>query len=207
MRTRAALVAAALVAVGVAGVPAHAAPKKKAPALVPVTKTLLFANEGVAANAQCVVAYTLNLTGGGDPCSNIQVGAEGNGLFAEDTFSATKQATGYKLDASKPLTGTVYIATYPILSGTPVVTLPGTAAADITILINGKEITKFEGKGNALTPNSSVAIPVNAALPKSLDKVVVKSVDVVVSYTTAAGVVGVDYSAENPSKLLVPAFK
>ena len=192
IRTLPLAAAAALVAMAV---PSHAASG---------SKTLFFANEGSAGASGCTPAYVLAKAPSGSPCSSIIAGAEGTGLLGSDTFSSVKKAVGFKLNASKALTGTVYLATYPIVSGTPVNTLPGPVTADITVTINGVEVGTVTGSGQAVAPNTDVTIPITLALPKKLNKAVVKSVDVTVTYKTGLGITGVDYSEANSSKLVFP---
>ncbi|MCU1603464.1 MAG: hypothetical protein JWO22_4173 [Frankiales bacterium] len=194
MRIRTLPLAAAAVLVAMA-VPSHAAGG---------SKTLFFANEGASGTSGCTPDYVLDKAPAGSPCSSIAVGAQGTGLLGADTFSSVKKSVGFKLNAGKALTGTVYLATYPVVSGTPLNTLPGPVTADITVTINGVEVGTVSGSGQAVAPNSDVTIPLSLSIPKKLNKAVVKSVDVTVSYKTAVGITGVDYSETNSSKLVFP---
>jgi len=193
MRYRLATLAAASALVAVT-VPSQAA----------TSKTLFFANEGVSGTSGCTPSYVLDKAATGSPCGTIKAGAGGTGVLGSDTFSSIKKAVGFKLNAKKHLTGTVYLATYPLVSGTPIDTLPGPAAATITITINGVEVGSVDGSGQAAAPNTDVTVPIDLAIPAKLNKAVVKSVDVEVAYDTAIGITCVDYSSANSSKLVFP---
>ena len=199
MRSRSVVLFAVAAATAAFAVPSQAAATG--------STTLFFANEGGPGTGGCSPVYVLDKAATGNPCSSIQAGYAGNGSLGDDTFSSVKSAVGFTLDASKPLTGVVNIATYPIVSGTPVNTLPGMAAADIEISVNGTVVGTVSGSGQAVAPNSVVTIPVSLKLPAKLNKAKVKSVDVHVTYTTATGITGVDYSADNGSKLVFSTFK
>jgi hypothetical protein len=199
MRSRSVLVLAAAIATAAMSLPSQAAAKG--------STTLFFANEGGPGTGGCTPAYVLDKASTGNPCSSIQAGYSGKGSLGDDLFSSVKGAVGFKLDASKPLTGVVNIATYPIISGTPINTLPGMAGADIEVSINGTVIGTVSGSGQATAPNSVVSIPVSLKIPAKLNKVVVKSVDAHVTYKSAMGITGVDYSAENGSKLVFATTK
>lgn len=195
MRTRVLLTAVACAALAGMTLPSGAA---AAP------KTLFFANGGGPGTGGCTPDYILDVTAAGNPCSSIQVGYKGTGLISPDTFSAVKRATGFKVSTKAHLKGVVYLATYPIISGTPVNTLPGVMGATITVSINGVEVGSTTGNGQAIAPNTDVAIPIDLAIPAKLNKAVAKSVEVLVSYDTAAGIMGADYSATNSSKIVIP---
>ena len=191
MRLRAVSLAAAAACVAMA-VPSHAA----------APKTLYFANEGGASAGTCTPSYVLAKAPEGNPCSSIQAGYSGNGFLGEDVFSAVKKAVGFKLDASKPVTGVIYLATYNLFNGTPVNTVPGPMAATVNLSINGKDAGTVTVSGQATAPNSDISAPVSFKAPASLQGVVVKSVDVTVTYKTATGVVGTEYSPDHSSKLV-----
>ncbi len=199
MRTRLLLSTLTLATVGSLAVPSHAASTGAA--------TLFFANEGGPGTGGCTPSYVLDKAASGNPCSNIQVGYSGNGLLAKDVFSSVKKAVGFKLSSARHLTGVVYFATYPIVNGTPVNTLPGPLAGDITILINGTEIGTVKGSGQVVAPNSDLAVPLDLPIPASLNKKVVKSVEVDIAYKTGFGVVGTEYSSTSSSKLVLPTTK
>jgi hypothetical protein len=195
MRARLAVVTA-LAALAAAALPSHAAPK---------TVALYFDNTGACGTEDPV--YSL-VTGGpaGSPCSNVQAGAAGTGFFVHDDYTNLgKKTVGYKLDASRKLTGVVYLASYPLLNGTPVQTIPGAVGATVTISINGVTIGSVSGSGATTAPNTSYAIPVSLTIPKSLNLKVVKSVMAVVKYTQASGITGVAYTGSSVSKLVVPS--
>jgi hypothetical protein len=191
------LAAAAAAALAAVAMPAHAA--------APKTVALFFDNTGSCGTQDAV--YSLVIGGPtGSPCSNVQAGYGGNGFFSEDDYTNLgRRTTGYKLDATRKLTGVVYLACYPLLNGTPVQTIPGTVGGSVTILINGVTIGTVSGTGTVTAPNATYAMPVNMTIPKSLNLKVVKSVMAVVKYTQAAGITGVSYTGASASKLVLPS--
>lgn len=174
-------------------------------AATPKSKTLYFANAAAPATGTCTPEYVLDVAAGGGPCSGTTLGYKGTGDLQSVTFSATKGVTGFKASTKSHLTGTVNLQTYTIvgISAVPVDTLPGPMDADITVSINGVEVGKVSGGGVATAPNTDVSIPIDLTLPASLNKKVVKSVEVTVKFTSGTGVVGVDYQpGPNASKLV-----
>ena len=143
----------------------------------------------------------------GNPCSTPQVGVSGNGLLVKDTFLSVKKAVGFKVSSSRHLTGVVYMATYFPLNLGPVSTLPGQISAKIDIIVNGTDLGTVNATGQTLAPNTDVSIPIDLAIPPSLNKKVVKNVEVDIAYQTATGVTGTEYSAANSSKLIFPTIK
>lgn len=194
MRVRALPLAAAAALVTLA-LPSHAATGSRA---------LFFANAGSASTSSCTPDYVLAKAPSGEPCSSVRAGVAGNGLLGSDTFSSVKKAVGFRLSTKKPLTGVLYVATYPLFSGTPVNTLPGPVDVTVTVSVNGVELDPVQGSGQAVAPNSDVVVPLSISLPAKLDRAVVKTVEVDVAFDTAAGIVGVDYSPAHASKLVLP---
>ncbi len=201
MRTRAMLTALAAAAIGATALPSQAAGTGSA--------TLYFANEGSSTASGCKAVYVLDKAATGSPCASIQAGFGGNGLLAKNSFASVPKAVGFKLSPGKHVTGVVYFASYPLISDSavPLNTLPGPMAANVTISINGVTVGTVAGSGQALTPNSDLAVPIDLALPGGLGKQVVRSVQVDIAYKTALGVMGADYSASHSSKLVFATTK
>jgi len=204
------LAAAAVAALTVTVMPAHAA----------ASRTLYFDNQGTSNSTGCTTNYVLAKTkAAGSPCGTISVGYMGAGTsitkippgspgFAKDTYNALASATKFKLDAKRAITGTVYLAVVPLIGVTagPAATPAeqgGPAGATVTIVINGVKVGSASGSGIA-APNSTVAIPVSMKAPASLNGKVVKSVSVEVAYTGGAGVTTVTYSGTSASRLSFP---
>lgn len=184
-------------AIGAFALPSQAAPK---------TATLFFDNQGKHPAGTCEPNYVLTRSApSGSPCEDAMVAIEGNGFVAEDTYLSQPSAVGGKLDAKRPLTGTVYIANYPIVSSgaNPNQTLGGPSGADLTITVNGVNIGSVSGTGVA-APGGAVAIPVKLRLPARLDGKKVKMIQAVASMTTGVVLTGVSYGADTQSKLVVP---
>lgn len=190
------LAATAVAAVAAVSMPAHAA--------APKSTTLFFDNTG-SCGAEDPVYSLVTGGAGGSECSSVQAGAKGNGFLSTDDYASSgKKAVGYKLDATRKLTGTVYIGNYPALGGTPVETIPGLTGATVTITINGVVVGSASGSGQVTTPNGAYAIPIDLAIPKSLNLKVVKTVIASVKYSDASGITGVSYSGATASKLVIP---
>lgn len=195
MRHRILLTAVATASLATLALPAQAAPKPK---------TLYLANEGGSGSGGCTTHYVLDVAVTGNPCSSIQAGYHGTGLISPDTFSAVKRATGFKISTKAHLTGVVYLATPSQVSGAPINTLPGVMGATITVSINGVKVGSTTSNGQALAPNTDVAIPLDMVIPATLNKSVAESIVVIVSYDTAAGIMGADSSGTNNSKIVIP---
>ena len=207
---RPALAAAAIAAVAVTSLPAHAA----------ASRTLYFDNQGTQDTQGCTPNYVLSAAKAtGSPCGSISVGYMGQGTsvtsippgkpgFSSDTYTSVPSATKFKLDAKRPLTGTVYLAVVPLIGGSvgPAATPDeqgGPAGATVTVFVNGIKIGSASGS-DVVAPNSTVAIPISMKLPASLNRKAAKSISVQVAYTGGAGVTTVTYSGSSASRLVVP---
>lgn len=204
------MLAAAAVGAAVLAMPAHAA----------ASRTLYFDNAGTNDQTGCTPNYVLTKAKAtGSPCGQITFGYMGAGTsiskippgtpaFTTDTYTALASATKFKLDAKRPITGTVYLADVPLVqvNAGPASTPDeqgGPAGATITIVVNGVKVGSASGS-NVAAPNSTVAIPVSMKAPASLNGKVVKSVSVQVAYTGGAGVTTVTYSGASASNLVFP---
>jgi hypothetical protein len=190
------IVAAA--ALGAFALPSQAAAK---------TTTLYFDNQGASGASGCTPGYVLSKTApSGSPCEGVTLGYGGNGELATDVYDSQSSAVGFTIDAKRPLTGTVYIANYPVVSGGALSSLHsfgGPSGADITIKVNGVTVGTASGTGVA-APNGTVAIPVKLKLPAKLNKKTVKSVEAVVAMNTGLVLTGASYDKSAQSKLVVP---
>ena len=185
------------------------------PSQAAATRTVYFENAGTATTSQCNPSYILTARiPHGRPCGHVTVGYDGTGYQpnGSDLYNAVRNATGFRVDARRPLTGTVYIGGYPLISagstvagqwvGTPN-TVGGPASATITILINNVVVGTVKGAGVA-APNATVAIPLNLTLPHVLDHKVVRTLDAVVKLTGGAGVAAVSYAPTSRSRIVIP---
>jgi len=180
------------------------------PSQAAASRTLYFDNAGSATASGCTPAYVLTkLAPSGSPCEAPTVAAEGQGpAKATDDFVSLPSAVGFKVDAKRPLTGTVYVTNYPIISGSvgPAAipnSLGGPAGADVTIKINGVTIGTASGSGVA-TPDGAYAIPVKLKIPASLSGKKVKSVEAVVAMNTGVVLTGAEYTGDAKSDLVIP---
>lgn len=204
------LAAAAAAVTVVTAMPAHAA----------ASRTLYFDNQGKQDQTGCSAVYVLSKSKAtGAACGTITVGYMGHGTsiskippktvaFSSDTYTALGNATKFKLDARRPITGTVYLAVVPLIGFTlgPAASPDeqgGPAGATITLIVNGVKVGSASGS-DISAPNSTVAIPVSMKAPASLNGKVVKSISVEVAYTGGAGVTTVSYSGAAASKLVFP---
>lgn len=190
------IVAAA--AIGGFALPSQAAAK---------TTTLYFDNQGASTAQGCTPSYVLSGSApSGAPCEGPTLGYAGSGELATDAYESQSSAVGWRLDAKRPVTGTVYVANYPVISGGPFDSLHsfgGPAGADVTIKINGVTVGTVSGSGVA-APNSAVAIPVKLKLPAKLNKKKIKSVEAVVAMNGGLLLTGASYSDDAQSKLVFP---
>ena len=185
-------------AIGAFALPSHAAAK---------STTLFFDNQGASTTSGCTPSYVLSRSApSGSPCEGPTLGYAGNGEMTTDVYSSQSSAVGWKLDAKRPLTGTVYVANYPIISGGPadsLHTFGGPSGADITIKVNGVTVGTVSGSGVA-APNSAVAIPVNLKLPAKLNNKKIKSVEADVAMNAGLLLTGANYDSAAQSKLVFP---
>lgn len=194
VRTIAFVIAAA--AVGATALPSQAA----------TSRTLYFDDQYSKGQGNtCTPHWVLTKTFPGDGnCNSIQAGVAGNGELADNDYTALSSAVGGKLDATRPLTGHVYIAEMPILVSTGAVNyMPGMVGATITIHVNGVAVGSVS-KSGTVQPNQTLDIPINMPLPKSLNGKKLTSIDADVAYTDGVWTVGVVYASPNQSKLTVP---
>jgi hypothetical protein len=179
--------------VAVAAVAAFALPSQAAGR----TAALYFDDQGSTSGATCTPAFVLTKAAPAQPmnyCGNTRLGYSGNGDLPADDYTSQSSAVGFTLNAKKPVTGTVYLAGYPPISGgigpaqSPRYT-PGPVGATITISVNGIKLPAVTSSGVEM-PNATYAIPIKVKLPAKLDKKVVKSVVADIQYTTDANYVG-----------------
>lgn len=168
---------------------------------------MYFDNQGKSGASGCTPGYVLSRDkAAGTPCEGPTLGAAGTGFLERDVYSSLSSAVGWKLDASRRLTGTLYVANFPVVSGgvaDNARTLGGPSGATVTIKFNGIVVGTASGEGVA-APNSAVAIPINIKLPTKLDGERVRSLEADVAITTGVGLTGVSYYGSTQSKLIVP---
>jgi hypothetical protein len=191
MRARLAAVAG-LAALTAAAMPAHAAK----------SVTLSFDRSG-----NCGTDTTDLVVGGaaGHECNSARVGTKGTGLnLTEESYvNSGRKAVGYKVDASRKITGKLNLVCTGPLAG--VANLPGYAGAEVTISINGVTVGTVSGSGPITAPGGSIAVPVNLTVPKSLNGKVVKSVQAAVTFTDGLGICGMGISAPAGSSFSIPS--
>src|SRR4051812_17109644 len=89
-----------------------AAPSSAAP-----SRTLYFDNQGAADNASCATVYVLVRTSThGHPCGHVMAVVAGTGYYYIDSYASVGKATGFRLDARRHVTGTVYLSSYMYLN-------------------------------------------------------------------------------------------
>ena len=174
------------------------------------SRPLYFDNQGAPGQTSCKIAYVLVRTSThGHPCGHTMAVAEGRGYTYTDQYLSMTKSTGFRLDARRHVTGTVYLSSYMYLnfntaSGPVLPTPPGPLGAKVTVYVNNIEIGSASGNGVA-TPNGTVGIPVDLAIPRSLNRKTVKLVLAEVSYTTGLGVTSVSYAPGSASVLNFPS--
>lgn len=166
--------------------------------------TLYFDNKGAYPTGTCNPKYVLtSQPPTGSPCEGITVAAFGTGFVSEDNYKSDSSSVGWTLDAKRPLTGTIYVGSYPIISvnDDPNATSGGLSGAEVTIKVNGVTVGTVSGDDVA-GPGDTVAIPVKLRLPKRLDQKRVRTVTADVTTTSGTGLTGVSYG--DRSKLVFP---
>jgi hypothetical protein len=194
-RARTLTLIAAAAAIGATALPSQAA----------ASRTLYFDDQySKGTGTTCTPHWVLskNFPGDGN-CNSIQFGVAGNGNLADNDYAGLSSSLGGKLDAKRALTGHVYIAEMPIVGGVGINYMPGNVGATITITINGVSVGSVS-KSGPVQPNQVLDIPINMALPKSLNGKKLTSVDADVAYTDGVWTVGVVYASPYQSKLVVP---
>jgi hypothetical protein len=198
--TRALVGVLAAVAMGAMALPSQAA----------TSRTLNFDDKYTSDSVKntCTPVWILTTAAPGDGnCADIQAGENGVSPFlADDKYASVAKAVGFKIDAKRKLTGTIYIGQHaPWITGTSADYLPGQIGADIAISMNGVALALI----SVTKPATSgiLAIPVSLSIPSKLNKKVLKSLIADVKYTSGFGYMGVQYAAPNQSKLVVPSTK
>jgi hypothetical protein len=190
-----------------------ALPSEAARPLPSVSRVLYFDNAGVSDATACTPSYVLSAAKPvGQPCldrvlvknltAHFGSGA-GVGSNIIDSYQVPGSFPG-RIDVSKPLTGTVYIAMYRTgccLPNEPK-TQGGPVGASIKFSINGVVVGKAEGSATVM-PGDSLAIPVTLAIPRSLANQPVTSLEAEVTYTSGLGSPVVSYDASSRSQLAI----
>lgn len=175
------------------------------------TRPLWFDNQGEPGQTSCSPNYVLVRTPThGNPCGHTIAVVDGNGYTYTDQWVSMGNAVGFRLDARRHLTGKVYLANYMYInvhtaSGPLIPSPPGPLGAKITIFVNNVEVGTASGSGVASSPDSTVPIAIDLAIPRSLNRVAVKAVVAEVAYTTGLGVTSVSYAPGAASVLNFPS--
>lgn len=185
-----------------AGVPAaDAAPKK--------VTAFYFANVGApdAATHSCTQQFVLltRQTDGNECTGNIAAVA-GNG-FVEDPASYASKAGSYKVDVTRPLTGTVYVAHVPVIAAqvgpakTPY-SLPAYVELDIAYRVDTTKVGTQHIAG--VVGPDGLAAPFSFKLPSSLKNKTVKKVSATVDWSTTTGLCALTYTKPYASVVNLP---
>jgi hypothetical protein len=173
----------------------------------PKTTALYFVNNGAPADGGCTLALALSLKPqDGNECSGTIGGVDGNGVFSDDSYSSSK--TSFRLDVSRPLTGTVFVSHFPLVFasvgpvGSPH-SLPGYVTLDITYKIDSVKIGTQHIDG-VVMPVDGLKAPFSFAIPSSLKNKTVKKVTAAITWTTAAGLSGISYTDPYASVINLP---
>jgi hypothetical protein len=181
-------------------------------AAVAKSRTVYFDDQGTASGATCKTNFVLTKTAPAKPttyCGDAIVANGGKGYTRTDDYVGVPTASGFKLDSSRKLTGTVYIGTYPpVTVGLGVASTPeytgGPIGVDIVVTVNGVALPTVSASGTE-APNTAFAVPVSVKLPASLNGKLIKSIDTKVTYTQGVSYVGgVSRDPGAQSKLVFP---
>ena len=180
------------------------------PSQAATSKTLYFDTQVASGTSGCTPTYVLTpAQPSGGACGGFTVGYMGTTAEkASEVYSLIAGSAKGKINATKHLTGTVYVSTTPPVgfSAGPAATpdsMGGPIGADITFSINGVTVGKATGS-DVVAPNAPLAIKVDIALPKSLNRKAVKSVQADVEFTGGTGVSIVNDSGSAMSSIVLP---
>lgn len=183
------------------GVPAaDAAPKK--------TTKLYFGNIGEPEDTGCTKQFMLltRQQDGGECTSNL-IAYKGNGLFNRPESYSSKTSS-FKLDVTRPLTGTVYVQSFPLLTGgVGPVALPQSNPTQVELSIVYKLDTTTIGTqqiAGLITTQGALAAPFSFKLPASLRNKTARKVTALVTWSTTVGLTGITYTAPYASVISVP---
>jgi hypothetical protein len=182
-------------------IPAHAGSK---------TTSLYLVNVGAPAAGGCTMDGQLSLKpADGNECSGTLSAVNGNGIIENDTYLTTKKFAGVKVDTSRPLTGTIYIAHFPLIyasvgpAGTPH-SLPGYVSLDVTVKLDSVKVGTQHIEG-VVMPIDGLKQALSFTIPASLKGKTAKKVSVAFEWTTAVGLSGVSYTSPYASVITVPS--
>lgn len=174
-------------------------------AAAPKTAPLYFGNAAPNGTGTCTPQYVLSAKPiGGDICGTLTAGVNGNGLLGSDEYSSEKKAVGFKIDGKRHVTGTVFVASYGPIAVGPLQTLPGPQGATVTVSINGKEIGSTKVDAVNTDPAGGASVPIDFAVPSTLNGKVVTSVIATVDYRSGTYITTVRYDDAHQSKLNIP---
>lgn len=181
-------------------IPAHAGSK---------TVNLYLANVGAQGADGCTMDPQLSLKqADGGECSGTFSAVNGTGIIENDTYATTKKFAGVKVDTSRPLTGTIYVAHFPLISGgvgpaTTPHSLPGYVSLDVTVKLDSVKVGTKHIEGPVM-PIDGLKTDLSFTIPSSLKGKTVKKVSVAIEWTTAVGLSGITYTNPYASLVTVP---
>lgn len=189
MIRRVAPIAAALFLLSVAPY-AHAAPK---------AVTLYFANPGDS--DWTPVLQTKPDDAFHENSSSIVV--NGQGLGADDTYASSKKLS-FKVDTSRPVTGTVYAMCQQVI-GANTATQRNAGYVDLTVAfkLDSTKLGSIDVTG-PVVPTMTVSKAFSFAIPASLKGKTVKKVMATVTWKTTVGICSISYSDPGQSQIVVP---
>lgn len=194
------------------GAPAVAKKKKKA---VPVAVTYWFAHESDDCANDSARVLQLTESAEGSNCGNLGYGApypatNGAGLSLPMTFYAI-EGVPFVLDATKPITGTIQVASKSIDPAVPAWLGAGqaTTAGVVTAIANGDatELGTFTSTYQVTPAGGTYEVKFEIQPDKALDKATITSLDI--SVHTEGAVVNHGYyrTVDPASSLTVPTLK
>ena len=190
-------IAAVAAAALASAMPAQAAPK---------AQLYYFGNTGAPVDNVCTQAFGLLKTKTPhNECTGNTAAVAGNGFIGDESYS-TGKGTSLKLDAGRPVTGTVHIVSLPLLSGGAADSLPslaGYAKGTGTVKIDSTTLGTFPIDG-VLVPGTGLKKDFTFPMPASLKNKTAKKVTVSIDWTDVVGLVSVSYTDPTASSITVP---
>lgn len=189
---------AAVAAVAVASaLPAQAAPK---------AQLYYLGNTGAPANNACTqVLGLLKTPTPNAECTGNTLAVQGNGFLGDATYN-TGKGTNLRLDASRPVTGSIYVVSLPLVSGGAADSLPylpGYAKGTFTVKIGSTTLGTFAVDG-VIPPVTGLKKDFSFKIPSSLNNKFATKVTVSVDWTDVVGLVDISYTAPTASTITVP---
>jgi hypothetical protein len=170
------------------------------PAHAAKSTTLFFANPGDA-----TFTPVLQTTPDGQFHENSSsIVVQGQGSTAGDDIYASGKKLSFKVDVSRPVTGTIYAMCQQVVGlDTATQRSAGYVDLNVAVKLDGTKIGSVALSG-PIPPTMTISAPFSFAIPASFKKTTVKKVVASVTWNTTVGVCAISYSDPGASQIVVP---